>query len=243
MITAFDHRAAFGDHATVLSTGLRQRAGSPTPPTTAARPMRWRPALTLSLWMLGLCTMLLLTGCAAPQQLATTTPAPNAVLSSANKQGAPPLTQPELDVRPFADDRCALLTSSQLTQLGIAVAGQPGDSPLGKRCRWNATDTPAKVDFFLNVNTQLGGLDQLYRLKSGFQWWEPLTISGYPAVIHDDIWLPGGCQINVGVSPTVLLRVGLSVKSGAEQAHDYNAPCPRGVAILEQAILTLKGGR
>ncbi|MCK2245244.1 MULTISPECIES: DUF3558 domain-containing protein [unclassified Crossiella] len=164
--------------------------------------------------------------------------------SRTNKYGAPPLTQPELNTAPFADNRCALLSPAQLAHLGITVTGQSEpDTPLGLACRWIATDTPARIDFSLDINTQLGGLDQLYGRKNIFKQWEPVEISGYPAVNAADIPLPGQCRTNVAVSNTVLVAVTLQLKSGADQAADYHDPCPRGARILDQVLITLKGDR
>ncbi|MGW0516967.1 DUF3558 domain-containing protein [Crossiella sp. NPDC003009] len=188
----------------------------------------------------GCCTALVLTGCAAEPGVPTAaTPT-----SSASQHGAPPLAQPELDTAPFVPDPCRLLSPPQLAQLGITVTGKQEDSPLGKACRWTATDTPAKINFALDVNTQLGGLDQLYERKSSFPVWQPLEISGYPAVVADDADKQfGQCRTNVAVSNTVLIAVGLHLKSGTDKPADYTDPCPRGVKILEQVITTLKGGR
>ncbi|WHT20489.1 DUF3558 domain-containing protein [Crossiella sp. CA-258035] len=185
----------------------------------------------------GLCAALVLTGCAAVPGTPTTS-------SSANQHGAPPLAQPELDTAPFVPDPCRLLAEPQLAQLGVAVPGKPEDSPLGKTCRWIATDTPARIDFSLAINTQLGGLDRLYGRRNAFALWQPLEVSGYPAVIaDDDDQKSGECQVNVAVSNTVLVPVGLQLKSGADQPADFADPCPRGVKILEQVVSTLKGGR
>ncbi|MBB4675938.1 DUF3558 domain-containing protein [Crossiella cryophila] len=185
------------------------------------------------------CAALVLSGCAAVP--GAPTPAPS---SSANKHGAPVLAQPELDTAQFVPEPCRLLAATQLAQLGITVSGQPEDSPLGKACRWIATDTAAKVDFSLDINTQIGGLDQLYGRKNVFRVWQPLEISGYPAVIADEADKPfGQCRTNVAVSNTVLIAAGLQLKAGQDKPTDFDDPCPRGVKILEQVIHTLKGGR
>ncbi|MCK2243986.1 MULTISPECIES: DUF3558 domain-containing protein [unclassified Crossiella] len=187
----------------------------------------------------GVCATLALSGCAAAPGAQTTAPSP-----SANKHGAPVLTQPELDTAQFVPDPCRLLAAPQLAQLGITVSGQPEDSPLGKACRWVATDTAAKVDFSLDINTQIGGLDQLYGRKNVFRVWQPLEISGYPAVIADEAGKPfGQCRTNVAVSNTVLVATGLQLKAGLDKPTDFDDPCPRGVKILEQVIRTLQGGR
>ncbi|MCO1580075.1 DUF3558 domain-containing protein [Crossiella sp. SN42] len=187
----------------------------------------------------GLCAGLVLTGCATVAGAPTTA----TTSGSASQHGAPPLAQPELDTSRFVPDPCRLLTEPQLAQLGITVAGKPEESPLGKACRWIATDTPARINFSLNINTQLGGLDQLYGRKDIFPVWQPLEVSGYPAVIaDDDDQKSGECQVNVAVSNTVLVPVGLHLKSGADKPPDFADPCPRGVKILEQVITTLKGG-
>ncbi|MGO1054578.1 DUF3558 domain-containing protein [Crossiella sp. CA198] len=188
----------------------------------------------------GLCATLVLTGCAG----APGTPTAATTSSSTNTNGAPALTQPELDVAPFVANPCGLLDEPKLNQLGITVTGKPDEGPLGKNCRWIATDTAARIDFSLHINTQLGGLDQLYGRKNTFPLWQPVEVSGYPAVIaDDDDQQSGECQVTMAVSNTVLLPVGLQLKSGVDKPADFTNPCPRGVKILEQVIHTLQGGR
>ncbi|MCK2245249.1 DUF3558 domain-containing protein [Crossiella sp. S99.2] len=179
-------------------------------------------------------------GCTAPQQSPVLAPASG----STNRYGAPVLTQPELDVSPFVDDRCALLTRTQLRQLGITVAGRPGDGPLGKDCSWRAFDTPARIALSLTVNTELGGLDNLYARKHWFRVWKPLEISGYPAVIADDpVQHLGDCQITLAISRTIMIPANMTLNPGVDKPSDFTDPCSRGVKILEQVIITLQGRR
>ncbi|MCK2245243.1 MULTISPECIES: DUF3558 domain-containing protein [unclassified Crossiella] len=185
-----------------------------------------------------------LTGCAAFPGDSAISPTSTATTSHVNKHGAPLVTQAELDITPFVPDPCRLLSPAQLAQLGVTVIGRPGEGRLGKFCRWIGTDTPARSDFSLNINTQLGGLDRLYGRKREFPLWQPLEVAGYPAVIADDADKElGQCRINLAVSNTVLVAAGLQLRSGVGMPADFTNPCPRVVALLDQVLVTVKSSR
>ncbi|MCO1575526.1 DUF3558 domain-containing protein [Crossiella sp. SN42] len=186
---------------------------------------------------------LLLAGCAAPPECPPAPVTSSAVPAGADRAGAPPITQPELDIRPFIKGPCRLLSRPQLTQLAIPVQGEDDFTLLGLGCEWNATDTPAAASFSMIINTHIE-IVELYRRKSWYTTWKPVEISGYPAVhMGDTENLVGDCTTSVAVSNIALVTIDVNLKSGRSAPVDYNNPCPRAVPVLEAVIATLSARR
>ncbi|MCO1575525.1 DUF3558 domain-containing protein [Crossiella sp. SN42] len=200
----------------------------PLPPST--------PGLLRGLWHIttGACVALALAGCAL------TPPHPG------NPHGAPPWNQPELNIEPFKSgpDLCRLLTDPQLDELGITVPGKyENDIRFGPLCRWDASETPARINFTLAVTIEAGGIDNVYRRKNQVYSWMPLEISGYPAATYSDTQVSGWCKVSVGVRKDAWITLGAYVPGGITPGTDHLTPCLRGPWITERVMTTVKGQR
>jgi hypothetical protein len=89
--------------------------------------------------------------------------------SSTNSNGsAPPITQPELDVKKFEDAACGLLKPEQLNTLGASKAGTTSQGASGPQCSWKSDDVVKGTNFSVIIMKNSNGLDGLYGNKSDY---------------------------------------------------------------------------
>jgi hypothetical protein len=149
------------------------------------------------------------------------------------------------------DDPCALVPKDFLQKLGYVEPGkkQTGETEsvaalVGPGCGWNESDGIKGVAVNIQTGNRengLGGLQGLYdAYKRGqFAYWDPATISGYPAASANvsDLRDRGECVFIVGIEDDL---------SFTAHANGYDKEpqqaCPDAKRVAEQVIATLKGG-
>jgi len=193
-------------------------------------------------------TMLLATSCSntATGNPVPTTDQPSTTTSSENGSNegtpteAPPVEDP-LDLTRFLPQPCRVLTPSQLATFGVTSPGEPTTTgPTAERvgpwCSWVSTDAGSISVGFLTINTS--GMDNIYHNRGEFEYFEPTTVDGYPAVFAEAVDLrdAGSCNIIVGVSDTMTFRA-------AEQGReDSEGSCDRAKQVARAALTTIRGG-
>ncbi|SDD01636.1 DUF3558 family protein [Actinokineospora iranica] len=157
-----------------------------------------------------------------------------------NTYGAPRVTDP-IDAAAFIDKPCTLLTTTQTTTLGLAPQGKQDQAQGAQFCTWLTPDE--REDYtvgFLAANKN--GLSDTYRADqtnpNHSAYFEPTTVSGYPAVFEDgnDDRDRGYCNIVVGVRDELTFRVGAGGGPKGKACDD------KIKQIAEQAIATMKNG-
>ncbi len=146
-----------------------------------------------------------------------------------------------LDASRFLADPCAVLTSAQLARFQVSRPGKPDtESEIAKRvgplCSWRADTEDAGS---IGVTWQVGnknGLADLYRIRDRYEYFNPTTVDGYPAVFKDssDYRAEGVCKVSVGVSDS------LTFTADEHGALDAQGACDRVVRIAAAVLTTLK---
>jgi len=141
----------------------------------------------------------MLAGCAGP---VTGTPSPPARLSSAEAKPPPRLAPPvrvPLDAR--GTKACDLLTPTQLGELNLnTTTAQSKTVGISDSCTWAYTNDPGNVGGVqLSTHPTLPALDGVYLVRENFAKFEPLEISGHPAV-RADRNPDSGCSIYTAIA-------------------------------------------
>jgi hypothetical protein len=166
------------------------------------------------------------------------TPVTTTNTTESSKSGAPAITGSELSLDKFKSDPCALLTSSQLSQLGERKPAERLDRPDEPVCKWRAVDISG-VAYSLVVSAKT--LDDYYENKDQFVEFLPIEVAGYPAVHFGKIDLKAGdCDTIVGLSKSTALLVQTSSTSGAP---NYGTPCKNNEKAAALALETIKGAQ
>ena len=133
---------------------------------------------------------------------------------SANPDANPaPVKLDDLDLKPYADKPCTLLTADQLSEYGIDKPGRPSHTVC-----WEAPSDPTKMNFAVGVG--LGGHSSAT---------PKLKIAGYPASEGSDDTLKT-CTVTVYVAATQQLVVTLTGEN----------PCHSAEMVATSAIGTIK---
>lgn len=156
---------------------------------------------------------------------------------------APKVANP-LDASAFLPQPCAVLTVDQLKSLDVSKPGKPTTTGAvaemaGPYCGWrNSREPIIGYDIgFLTGNKN--GLSDTYRGRKRFEYFEPTTLDGYPAVFNDgnDHRDQGSCNITVGISDTLALRAGVMASTTVGRES-----CEHAKKLASAAIATLKAG-
>ncbi|MFC7612631.1 DUF3558 domain-containing protein [Actinokineospora soli] len=135
---------------------------------------------------------------------------------------------------------CKALTSAQQQELGLEDP-RPADKSdfekLGPYCNWYKDDrTVTYLVGFLTPNEN--GMADIYRGKEQGQWeyFEPTTVAGYPAVFGDasDRRSSGTCNIMVGIQDKLVFNA--QVEFAGDKA------CDMAEEAAGKVIETLKNG-
>lgn len=130
---------------------------------------------------------------------------------------APRIAHP-LDASRFIAAPCSALTAADLAGLHVINPVNSGADriPAGVLCAW--AGSPGG-DISIGWETVItNGLSNLYSRRSTIAYWQPLTISGYPAAYGDavgDSRSRGNCVINVGVSDQLYFNAEFSDPANA----------------------------
>lgn len=111
---------------------------------------------------------------------------------------APPVRMP-LDARGLTV--CDLMTPSQLAELNLdPKTAESKTVGISDNCTWKYTNDPGNVGGVqLSTHPTLPALDGIYLVRDTFATFEPLEISGHPAV-HADRNSDSGCSIYTGIA-------------------------------------------
>lgn len=161
------------------------------------------PAATCALVIAGMVATACTSG--AP---ATVVPDPTASSStmanptSGNPQTAPAVTHP-LDASVMVAQPCSSLTAADVAGLGLVnAAGRAGTDPSSKTgCSWTG-DSGGSVSVNWVIANR-NGLSDLYAKASTIAYWEPTTVTDYPAAYGDSISdgrSQGDCVLSTAVS-------------------------------------------
>lgn len=150
---------------------------------------------------------------------------------------APPVTNP-LDAAKYLADPCASLTPAQY-QAFETEAGEK-DDPNAIACAWkrNRGETRISVSYLPEVKQGLSGVyaqNDIGFWKDGY--FEPTTVSGYPAVYASiiDARPQGKCQLNVGISDTLTFASIVQSRPGSDS-------CTAAMNVAEKVLETIKKG-
>lgn len=163
--------------------------------------------------------------------------------SAANGGGAPPIPQPELDGKKYLQDPCALLTRSQLTQLGVAGSGKKIDDGLGGfDCSFSPADEMKGVAYHAGVTTQ-NTIATLYGNRSNIPVFRPGTVAGYPSVTGNSTnsTVAGVCTTLVGIAKD--MAVSVDAQPSDRNSADYKDPCPLAEKVAATVVNNIKGGK
>lgn len=173
--------------------------------------------------------------------VATEAGEPVANQSPVDERLAPPIDQPALDLEPFLDRPCAILTPEQAAEWTVSNPERVPDERTytGPACAFDPDDFN-RVYFGITIDTS-DTLEVLYQQRETLGLFEPTEVAGYPGVFWDtaDLRSHGGCALAVAVGPGRVLNVVVSARD--PQSPEYTDPCPVAVRIMEQMIETIKG--
>ncbi|WP_157767589.1 DUF3558 domain-containing protein [Actinosynnema pretiosum] len=168
--------------------------------------------------------------------------------ASSSARTAPPGTgaarPAELDLKPYADDPCALVTASQLAEFGsfksptIAVdESGPGKSV---DCSWQPANIVLGAQYSIGVYDFELPYDVLKR-NMGQQWdnLDETTIDGYPAITGFNSYGIVGCSSAVSVADGRVFLSGLL--TSVENSPEYANPCDYSKRFAAVVLKNLKG--
>lgn len=187
---------------------------------------------------------LLLTGCGGESGQPTTGGAGPTVdvgpTTTAPQVSAPQVADPIEGLDKYKQDPCALLSNKQATEIGYAAdIRRPPDQVNGPECEWH--DGASNGFTIVLLNNQPLGLTGVYRNKSDFGYFEPVKISGYPAVFAGaiDNRNNGACALNVGVTDKQVINIGGRMNLGSpDRAH----ACQVMKQAAEMALSNMSAG-
>ncbi|WP_091678797.1 DUF3558 domain-containing protein [Amycolatopsis marina] len=203
--------------------------------------------VSLSLLVAGVCFALV--GACSGEEPGT--PTVRQSTAGADAGGSVPRVGVPLDISTYLENPCSLVPQDFVASLGFPKEGRPDtgkDSSsaelAGPGCVWTVPDSIKGLDVNVQTGNQkngLGGLQGLYDAyqRGQFSFWEPFSVSSYPAAYHDasDLRDSGVCNLAVGIKDDLTFSV---TAAGYDKEPDQ--ACPDAVRVAEQVIATLKGG-
>jgi hypothetical protein len=172
-----------------------------------------------------------------PTSAATDTP--GADTGSPGSTGSAPKVDSPLNPAPLLSDSCAVLSSSQLSTLGLKT-GKPRTNEIGETCTWQYSDGTSNTVNVVPMVPNKNGLSDLYDQKDQKAYFEPTQIAGYPALYADitDDRSRGQCSLYVGVTDQLAVYILTQLDDGA----DVTNPCPVADKVGAAMVQTLKKG-
>jgi hypothetical protein len=156
--------------------------------------------------------------------------------SGGSSRLSPPILVP-LDMSRFVSAPCTVLKDTQPIAHDVA----PG-VPSGNTCKWvgNKFQYPT---YTVIVDMTSGGLEALYKRRAQLRYFEPTTITGFPAVFTDTdrpVANQGRCTLTVGVADDSVITVTSTLTDPKSSA--YSAPCTDADSFAHAVIATIKTG-
>jgi hypothetical protein len=171
----------------------------------------------------------------------TTTEAgkPVAIEPTTTERLTPPVYQPPLDVEPFLNRPCDVLTPEQAAEWTVSNPERVPDDRTytGPACEFEPDDFD-RVSFGTTIR-MTDSLEGLYQRRDTLQLFEPTEVAGYPGALNDaaDTRSLGSCGLTVAVAEDRALDVLVSVND--RKSAEYTDPCPVATRIMEQMIETI----
>lgn len=154
--------------------------------------------------------------------------------------GAPDVTNPLTGIKNYKHDPCSMLTSQQLTTLGLPDKGDSRDGAFGPVCYWEDNNSTAQVRIQWNLESG-AGISAIYRGRDDYKIFEPMQdVQGFP-VVHTGTPVDQKfdlCSIVVGTSNRVAFRLGVGLSDG-----NSADPCRMARRVAKMMIMTMKKGR
>ncbi|PRX47673.1 uncharacterized protein DUF3558 [Prauserella shujinwangii] len=103
-----------------------------------------------------------------------------------------------------------------------------------------ASDASSQIHVILDTNLS-NGLSDIYARESGLAYFEPTTVSDYPAVYagSTDDRANGVCELHIGVTDSVAVTLIAYLSPGTS---DYPRGCEVAELTAKTMIENLKGG-
>jgi len=164
---------------------------------------------------------------------------PVAIEPTTTERLAPPVYQPPLDVEPFLNRPCDVLTPEQAAKWTVSNPERVPDDHTytGPACEFEPDDFD-RVSFGTTIR-MTDSLEGLYQRRDTLQLFEPTEVAGYPGALNDaaDTRSLGSCGLTVAVAEDRALDVLVSVND--RKSAEYTDPCPVATRIMEQMIETI----
>lgn len=205
--------------------------------------MRTRLTVILAISLMGLAA------CNNPQHGSPSTPeasskrSSNAATTSTSWPSELPRITDPVDVAPWMEHPCDVLTEQQLDDLDINTKPEPGSDTSAPSCKWgDLFDDQIVVDgdFGPDKESTIPGLYHNNELGR-YAYFDPVAIKDYPAVLYgisDDRDI-GGCGM------AIALRKGHTYVIGVDSNDDYpsyDEPCTVVKDVAEKIVTTMTEG-
>jgi hypothetical protein len=185
-------------------------------------------------------------GCGGSAASPQPKPDPGRTSAPPSQSPGPELHYPQqLDASPLTEHPCRDLSDSQVRHV---LGAEPGhgkpEHHLGAGCSWYPASLDNTSAGSIGIHRQAGdgGLRYFYTIKDEFDYFQPTTVAGFPAVVSspgDTATAGGECTINVGVNDHAYFFS--DFQSGATPPADLDL-CAKARQAAKYVIHNLKGG-
>ncbi|MTD58701.1 DUF3558 domain-containing protein [Amycolatopsis pithecellobii] len=173
-------------------------------------------------------------GSIPPPASATGTPA-----SSSQGGGEAPSVPSPLPTAALLANPCnGGLSADQVYKLGLAATGTKRQDQTGATCTWRSDTYDANQVSITAVTPNKNGLSDVYATRGNDKYFEPTTVSGYPAVYAGILDRSGGdCSLWVGVTDQLAVNVQTQILDGPNKSN----PCPVVERVATAMVQHLQG--
>ncbi|MDR7301501.1 DUF3558 domain-containing protein [Haloactinomyces albus] len=190
-----------------------------------------------SLSIIGAMILLSVTACAqagpgSPESTSTNEPTSHSTQSASRK------TNPASEIKDpknieAVTDRCQLLTTEQLAQLGARSRPSQDTAPWGEpTCKWSSD----QVQVTLAANTVSGGgFSRIRGNKDEYANYKETTVSGYPAARVNFSSLT--CGVFIGISKEDTFSASVTIYNTNEPQH--SDPCVFAEKVATEALTNI----
>jgi hypothetical protein len=149
--------------------------------------------------------------------------APSSAAASSSSRLAPAVPA-ALPADQLSSDPCGALSTAQVSQIGLTGAGKASQNSSGPSCVWKSASNDANSVSISPMTANKNGLNDIYAGKAKDKYFEPTSVSGYPAVYADitDDRSSGYCTLWVGVTDQLAVGVLTIIGAGTNKSN----PCP-----------------
>ncbi|GAB2979350.1 DUF3558 domain-containing protein [Amycolatopsis acidiphila] len=166
------------------------------------------------------------------------TSASSAASSSSSGGGLAPSVANPLPTDAIVANPCSALSAAQVTQIGLTGSGDLSHHDVGPTCEWKSATSSLNSVYIAPVTADKNGLSDVYATRQNDKYFEPTTVSGYPAVyagVSDRS--DGDCSLWVGVTDQLTINVQAQIGSGPNKSN----PCPVAERVATAMVQHLQG--